>query len=171
MATVPQPRRRSRAWIWLLLALFAASVAVAVVMIQYNMSQLLTPEQLTAARALWREKGPHDYRLVYTKQFGDDPRKDRFVVEVRGGKVRSVIMNQTIYLDQDKLGYHSMDRIFSDITRTLEQDEREGRKVYTRAAFDPETGAIQEYIRRVMGGRERVQLQVLELEKLPAAGS
>jgi hypothetical protein len=164
-------RGKNRAWLWLFLLLFVASVVVAVTMIRFNLGLQLTAEDLAAARARWKEKGPRDYRMVYTKQLGDDPRKDRFVVEVRGGQVRSVIMNQTTYLDADKLGYHSMDRLFYDITLSMEQDEKERRKVYVRAAFNPVTGAIQEYIRRVTGKRERVQLQVLELEQMPPAGT
>jgi hypothetical protein len=159
--------KKNRAWIWIFLFLFIASVGVAAFLIRYNLSLLLKPEQLEAARALWREKGPRDYRLVYTKQLGDDPRKDRFVVEVRSGQVRSVIMNQTVFLEPEQMPYHSMDRLLADIARSLEQDEKSGRKVYTKALFDKHTGALIEYVRRVMGGRERVQLRVLEFERLP----
>jgi hypothetical protein len=141
-----------------------ASVGVAAFMIRYNLSLQLTPEKLQAARTLWKEKGPRSYRMVYTKQLGDDPRKDRFVVEVRNGQVQSVIMNQTVFLEPEQVPYHSMDRLLADIARSLEQDQKEGKKVYTKASFDPHTGALKDYIRRVMGSRERVQLQVLELE-------
>jgi len=165
MATADRPRK-SRAWVWIFLLLIAASAGVAAFMIRYNLSLQLTPEKIEAARALWKEHGPRDYRLVYTKQLGDDPRQDRFVVEVRSGQVRSVIMNQTVFLQPEQLPYHSMDRLLADIARSLEQDLKEGKKVYTRASFDPKTGALKEYIRRVMGTAQRVQLHILELEKL-----
>jgi hypothetical protein len=170
MATVPKIKKNN-AWVWIFLALLAISVGVAVFMIRYNLGLQLKREQLVAAREMWQEKGPRDYRMIYTTQRGDDPNKDRFVVDVRAGRVQSVIMNQTIFLEPSSLPYHSMDRLFSDIARFMDEDERAGNKVYLRATFDARTGALKEYVRRIMGGRQRVQIEVLELQPLPAAGS
>jgi hypothetical protein len=169
MANVPRAPK-NHAWLWIFLFLIVASIAVAAVMIWYNLRLQLKPEQLEAARALWKERGPRDYRMVYTTQLRDESHKDRFVVEVRAGRVQSVIMNQTLFLNTREMAYHSMERLYSEIAQSLEKDAKEGRKVYTRANFDGATGALQDYVRRVMGSRERVQIQVIELEQLPAAG-
>jgi hypothetical protein len=157
---------KNRAWLWLFAALFVASIVVAAVMIRYNLSLQLTPEQLEAARALWRAKGLRDYDMVYTKQLNEDPRTEKFAVKVRAGEVVEVLMNG-MPLEKENLPYHSMDRLFSYIRQDLDRDHKAGEpKTYLRAIFDDHTGALHSYVRRVMGTRQRSALTVIELTAL-----
>lgn len=160
---------RSRAWIWIFVLMGSASIAVAAIMIRYNLSLQLTPDKLQAARKLWQERGLRDYDMVYTKQINDDSRTERFVVKVRGGQVREVLMNG-MPLESESLPYHSMDRLFSDIARFLELDQKAGQpRTYARAVFDDDNGALRSYVRRVMGTRDRIALTVVELKARPAS--
>lgn len=161
------PSRRKSYW-WLVFFVFiaVASVSVAIFMIRFNLSLQLKPEQLEAAWTLWKEKGPRDYLMVYTKSLNEDPRSTQFIVRVRGGRVEEVRMDGKP-LEPDRLPYHSMDRLFADIERFMDLDRKAERRTYTVASFDPETGALRRYVRRVMGTRERVEILVEPLRDLP----
>src|SRR5690348_8636633 len=80
-------RGRGRRWIgfFVLLALLAGGAALGPWL--YNARQQLRPEQLEAARALWREHGPRDYDLEYTVKLDRDPIAERYLVLVRDRRV------------------------------------------------------------------------------------
>jgi hypothetical protein len=167
----------NNAWIYFFAFLVIASVGVTVFMIWFNNSIQLTRGDLDDAHKLWKEKGPKSYNMVYTEQFNDDDHKTIIFVKVRDGKVADVMMNgkplEPTKEDgevHDPRPYHSMNAKFRDVERFMSIDEKEGApRVYVVAKFDPETGAILRYIRRVMGTRQRVELnfkfEPLEKEK------
>lgn len=162
----PKPKKKNQAWIWYFAFLLIASVGVVWFMIWFNWSIQLTPVQLEEARKRWSDKGPNDYKLVYTKQLNDDPKKHRFVVTVRAGKVEEVLMNGQP-LEREQRAYHSMDRIFHDIERFMNLDAKPNQpQVYVTAIFDDQTGAVRRYVRRVMGSTQRVEMHIL-VEPLP----
>jgi hypothetical protein len=158
------------AWLWFFGFIVVASVGVAWFMIEFNRRLQLRPEQLAEAQALWKERGPSDYRMTYTKRIGDRDHMDTFVVTVRNRRAVEVLMNGEPLRNEetnepfppgdDRLQYHTMDRLMRDIERFLELDAKAGKKNYNVALFNDETGALQRYVRRVMGTRERVEEDV-----------
>ena len=162
------PPQKNHTWIYFFAFLVIASVGVTVFMIRFNLSIQLKPEDLAAARKLWEEKGPKSYDLFYTEQLNDDDRKTVFAVKVRAGKVAEVLMNGKPLepttedgVEHDPRPYHSMEAKYRDIERFLDIDQKkDAPRVYVIANFDPETGAVLRYIRRVMGTRERVELNL-----------
>jgi hypothetical protein len=169
--TPPPPKKNNYAWIGYFAFLIIASVGVAAFMIWFNLQQQLTREKLEAAEKLWNEKGPKSYRLVYTKQIQGE-KLVTFAVTVRDKQVTQVLMNgealkkNAEQTDDPKI-YHSMEAQFLAIRRFMDLDEKPGAaKVYVVANFDPQTGAVQRYIRRVMGSNERVELNFAALELL-----
>ena len=159
-------KKPNRAWVWYFAFVLIASVAVAASLIAFNLGLQLTPEKLEAEWAKWKQHGPRDYRMTYHKTLGEN-QPDVFVVTVRDGKVRDVLMNEKTRLEAEQLPYHIMYRMFRDIERFLELDAKQGKKNYVTAIFDPDTGAIRRFVRRVTGTKERIQLDV-KLEPLPA---
>jgi Family of unknown function (DUF6174) len=151
-------KKKSRAWMWYFALVFIASVGVAGTMIAFNLGLQLTPEKLEAEWRKWKANGPRDYRLTYTKRLNGSPQSDRFVVTVRDGKVREVLMNGA-RLEPEQIPYHSMDRLFHDIERFQELDAKESRKVHMIAIFDDETGAIRKFTRSVMSTRQSVEIE------------
>lgn len=162
------PPRKNRAWVWFFVFVVTASVGVAGFMIWFNLRQQLKPEQLEAAWERWKQHAPRDYVLSYRKELNQAESVDHFVVTVRGGKVEAVLMNDAVRLGPEQLAYHSMDRVFRDIERFLEMDAKAGRKTFTTAIFDAETGAVRRFIRRVPGTKERLQLDLKVEPSLPA---
>lgn len=172
--TPQRPPRNNYGWIGFFVFLILASVGVTVFMIQFNLRIQLKPEQLEAARALWKEKGPKSYNMIYKKRLGTLDRDDVFVVKVRKGIVEEVKMNDVPLKANKEEGqehdpriYHSMDSIFRDIERFMDIDQRPNApKVYVIANFEEKTGYVARYIRRVMGGTDRVELNVMVLEAI-----
>jgi hypothetical protein len=172
--TPPQspPPRNNWGWMGYFVFIIVASVGVAGFMIWFNLSVQLTPEQLEEAHKRWKEQKIRNYNMLYTKRLNDDKKTDKFEVEVRGGEVKKVHLNgkplQTESKEDDPLAYHSMDRLFRDIERFMDIDQKPGApKVYVTAIFDEKTGAIRRYIRRVMGSNQRIEMNVTleEVEK------
>jgi hypothetical protein len=167
----PARRRRSHSWIWYFVTLLVLSLIATGVIIAYNWGQQLTPERLEKARKLWEEKGPKDYEYRYTKRVGDDERGDHFHVVVRGGKVRSVTLNDTIQIPKNQFTYYGMLRMFDDIEDLLKRDSQPGKpQVFKMARFSAEDGHVLRYVRRVMGGRERVKITVEQFKRLDGKG-
>ncbi len=52
----------------------------------------LKPEQVEAAMQRWKEHGPHDYRLIVTKQVNENE-PDHFEITVRARRVIDVRLN------------------------------------------------------------------------------
>ena len=157
------PPQKNRRWIWYFAILVVLTVAATGTLIVYNLAQQLKPEQLAAARQLWKEKGPKNYALVFTKKIDEGDSPDKVSVKVKDGKVVEGFLNGLPI--PDKMHYYSMDKLFEDIDRFMSLDQEKGKpRVYVRAEFDPNTGAVLWYVRRVMGTQTRLEIKVEKLE-------
>ncbi len=151
--------KRNRGWLWYFLILAGLTVLAVVFLIWYNLSQQLRPEELAAARQRWQAKGLRDYRLTYTIKRGEGA-ADSVVVVVRGGKTVSAAVNGRPE-PAERLHFYGMDRLFDDIERFLDMDKAPGkRRTYARARFADADGHLEWYVRRVMEGRERLEITV-----------
>lgn len=154
----PPPRRRSRAWVWFFLLLVALTLGAVVIEVWYNFSQQLTPVQLSAARALWKQNGPADYDLDYT--LATIETSDHYVVQVRGGKVVAASRNGQP-LEERLWRYQSMPALFDFVEDFLERDQQPGQpRTFVTARFDPVDGHLLHYVRSVMSRRERQEITV-----------
>jgi uncharacterized membrane protein len=81
------PAKKNRRWIWFFVVVFVLALLATVVLVVFNLQQQLKPEQLSAARKLWSEKGPRDYTMTYTTRVNEETELDRYWVQVRGGRV------------------------------------------------------------------------------------
>jgi len=161
--------------VWFFVFIVVASVGVAGFMIWFNRSLQLKPEQLEAAMQRWEEHGPSNYLMTFTKRINrGEP--DTFVVKVRARKVVEVRMNgkplrnedteQPFPAGHDQLQYYSMDRLLRDIERFIQQDARDGKKIYNVATFDKDTGALETYTRSDSVSRQHVR-ETVKIEPLP----
>lgn len=163
-----KPPRNNWGWIAYFIFIVVASVGVAGFMIWFNLSIQLTPEQLEAARALWKENGIKNYDMIYVEKHSPEDRVMTFVVRVRKGEVKEVTMNgKALEKDKDRTDdpkiYHSMDALMRFIENNQFIDSKPGApKVYVTGVFDEKTGALRKYIRRVMGSAQRVEILVTE---------
>jgi hypothetical protein len=154
----PPARPKNRAWVWYFVILIVLTIAATTTLFVFNIKQQLTPEQLAAATALWKAKGPASYDMEYTKQLGTE--EEKYFVEVRKGEVVSVKMNDQP-IEERLYRYHSMLALFSFIEQFQKIDREPGRpRAFVRADFDATDGHIQRYVRSVSGTRERVQIVV-----------
>ena len=150
----------NRRWLWYFLVLGVLAVGAAGGLIVYNLRQQLTPDDLAAARARWKEKGPKDYRLVYVKRGSIT---GRFEVEVRGGRtVRALADGQP--LETRLLPYYGMPALFEDLQAFLDRkNEPGGRRRFLRAFFDETDGHILQFVL----SDPSLEVAVLELSPLP----
>jgi hypothetical protein len=172
---LPSPvpiKKDNYGWLVFFIFLVVASALAAGIMIGFNRMIQLTPEMLETAMQRWKQKGPRNYRMVYTKQLNEEQRVTKFVVTVRAGKVEEVLMNgKPLEPDpethHDPRIYHSMNQLFNDIDRFMNIDARPNQpKVFVTADFDEQTGALRRYVRRVMGTTQRIELRVIEVKEL-----
>jgi len=158
---------KNRSWLWYFFVLAGLAVVAMGSLVAYNLSQQLTKDQLAAARALWKEKGPKSYQLTYKIKIGVEFRQpDYYVVRVRNGDVVSSTRNERPE-EKRLFAERGMDAIFDWIAefQELAAKPKEPR-TFMRALFDPETGAVRWYVRSVAGGSERLEITVEPLEPL-----
>jgi hypothetical protein len=149
---------QSRGWVWFFVVLAILSAVAIGVQVWFNLRQQLTRDQLEAARALWKEKGPADYDLQYTKKGSVS---GTFEVRVRGGRVVSATMDGQP-LERRLYAFSDMPGLFDDLERFLEMDSAPGSpRTFTKATFDMAgDGHLIHYIRSVMSTRQRVEINV-----------
>jgi Family of unknown function (DUF6174) len=157
---------KNHGWIWYFVGVFVLAVVATGVTVWFNRIAQLTPETLEKAEALWKTKGPKDYLLAYTistvSKAGAGER--HCVVKVKDGKAYEAKDNG-IKQEPDRMHYYGMPRMFQDIQTFLDEDAEPGKpKTYTRAVFDPDTGALLRYIRSVMLTGQRVEINVAPLK-------
>jgi hypothetical protein len=165
-ATSDRPRRAAnRNWLWFFIVVIVLAVAGIAINWSYNLRQQLTMEQLDAALALWKEKGPQHYDLTIEKIISSaamegEPRRETVEVKVRRGKPlagtvdgRPIEQADRILPDYDMAGW------FDFIREFLERDlAPNAPRTFRRAVFDLQTGALKHFVRRVSGTRERQEL-------------
>jgi hypothetical protein len=158
--------QRNRGWLWFFALLVVLTLTAIIVEVRFNAGQQLTPEKLAQARQLWRENGPRDYDLTYTKK-GDV--NGEFFAQVRGGKVVYATMDGQP-LEERLFPTVSMNALFHDIEQFLELDTEAGVRAFTTATFDPRDGHLQRFVRSVMSKRQRIEITVKlrPAEALPA---
>lgn len=162
----PAKRRRNLAWVGYFVVLGVLCAAAVATIWIYNLRQQLTPQELDAAEALWKENGPKDYELRYVKVLGANESSDRVFVRVRAGVVEYFTLNDDPKVDQEKGQFYTVDAMFRDLRAFLDEDAKAGRMSFLRALFDPKDGHPLWFVRRVPGTRERVEVQVKELKRL-----
>lgn len=158
-------RKKNRSYLVYFALLIVLTVAAISTLTWYNLRQQLKPEQLAAARALWKQKAPPSYILTYNVRFDENEHKDQYFVRVRNGKVVEVTFNGQA-LPEAKFSYYGMNRLFDYIEKFQECDQEKGKpRVFCVAHFDGYNGALYHYVRRVMGTRQRQEIKVDVLQK------
>jgi hypothetical protein len=165
--TTPQ---RSRGWVWFFAVLAVLAAAAIGINWAYNARQQLTPQQLQAAWDLWKRNGPADYDLVVEKTINsaaaDGEIRDRIEVQVRDRKVVAATLNgapleRRLWDEYDVPGW------FGFVEDFLKIDTKPGApRTFRAAEFDPHTGQLLRFRRRVSGTRERQEI-VLRLTPVP----
>jgi hypothetical protein len=167
MATETTPKNRR--WLWYFVAVGLVSAGLVTWLALYIRDQLdpakqLNLDQLRAARQLWEQKNLKDYQMLYKVRRGGDSQDDTFFVEVRGGVVVSVLLNSKP-LEPWQWQYRSMDALFNDIELLLKKDAQpDSPKTFCRGYFDTDDGHLMLFVRRVVGGQERVEIRVETLK-------
>jgi hypothetical protein len=157
----PAPPPNKYAWILYFAFLIVASVGVTIFMIMFNLWIQLTPEQVEAAKKVWKEKGPAEYKLIYTTRIDDSDKTTMYAVTVKAGKVTDVKKNGKDFEEQAAWPEHSMEALLGMMAANLAEDAKPDKpRVYTIGRFDDKTGALLYYVRRVMGSRERIEIEV-----------
>jgi hypothetical protein len=165
---------QSRRWIWYFVVLAVLSMVSVGMLIAFNLGQQLRPEQVEAARALWEENKPRDYRLQWSKKGNSTA---TYVVWVRNGRVQAVIEKQDEKAD-DQQGRRLEPRLYADydmpalfgfLETFLEMDRKPGSpRAFNKGTFDPEDGHLLHYVRSVMGKGERIEITNVKLQPEPA---
>jgi hypothetical protein len=159
------PLTRRRGWAWYFVALALLTLTAVGVQVWYNVRQQLTPEQLAAAEARWRDRGPRDYDFEYSTHKVESI--ETFRVEVRDGKAVAVVMNNDQRLEPWQYRYHTMEALFGFIEDFLKKDAEPGSpRTFATAVFDPEDGHLIHYVRSVMSRRERQEIRVQRFERV-----
>jgi hypothetical protein len=160
--------RKSRKWIWYFAVLGVLTVIATSTLAVYNIKQQLKPEQLAAAIDLWDAQGPKNYVLEYTarKTVESVDMSDAYIVKVKDGVAYEVLDNGQP-LEPRQLAYYGMHRLLQDVERFMEMDMKPGApSTYRRGDFDGKTGALVRYVRRVMGTRQRLEINVHSLRPM-----
>src|SRR5947209_5877351 len=119
------PAKKNHRWIWYFAVIFVMALVATVALIVFNLQQQLRPEQLAAARRMWKEKGPSAYTLSYTTRRNDEPDPDHYAVKVRGGKVVEAAFNGQPESPQ-LFHYRGMEGLFDIIERFMRIDSEAG---------------------------------------------
>ena len=155
--------QRNRGWVWFFVALAVLTAAAVAINWSYNARQQLTPQQLQAAEDLWAKNGPADYDLVVEKAFSSAAsdgaeERDRIEVSVRNRKVVAGSLNggpleRRHWDESDVPGW------FGFVEEFLKNDTQPGApRTFRAAEFDPDTGQLLRFRRRVSGTRERQEI-------------
>jgi len=169
MSTEQVPAK-NRNWIWYFLGIALVAVVLLTWLALFIQQQIapdrqLKPEELRSARKRWEASKIKDYQMVYTVIPAAGAKKDQFFVDVRGGKVREVVMNGKERLPEEQLEFHSMEGLFNDIDLFLYRDGRpDSPPTFCRGYFDSSDGHLLQFVRRVVGGTERVEIKVEEFK-------
>jgi uncharacterized iron-regulated membrane protein len=158
-------QRPNHGWIWFFAVIIVLAVAAAAITWTYNVQQQLTPEQLAAAQELWAKKGPADYDLRIEKKVSSaasDGEATPEIIEakIRRGKVLAATLDGRP-LEARLLPDYDMPSWFGFVEEFLRQDTApNARRTFRTAFFDPQTGALLNFRRRVSGTHERQEVTI-----------
>lgn len=157
---------RNRGWLWCFVVIALLSAAGVTWLIVFNRGQQLRHEMLDAARSRWQQRGPRDYRLVYTMKKDSDA-ADHYVIRVRDGLPERGTLNGKPLPGEalDKLHVNALFDLIEAHLRDREQPGQE--RTFLRAQFDPDDGHLLWYLRAPPGG-PRLEITVESLEPLSA---
>jgi hypothetical protein len=174
----PVPPRSHSLWKWYFAVVIALTLLATAALWWFNQSIQLTRAQFNAERRRWEEKRPPAYRFSYFRVDDDSSTGVLYKVEVAGARVtRAEAFDVEVRERRDieakgegrtlspaKAQLHSMDELFRLLDGLLEEDARQERRVYVRARFHPDHGALLEFVHRVMHGQQRVQVSVVSFK-------
>jgi hypothetical protein len=153
--------KRPKAYVWYFLALLGMGAGAIVTPILFNLSQLLTPEQVAEARSLWEAKGPASYDLRWLDRTDRDELGDTYEVKVRNGEVTELRVNDRLKplsaLTPEQREGLTVPGFFDRMLSHLKEEEKGRRRNFTTAYFNPKLGFPARYVRRVRGTKERLE--------------
>lgn len=167
----------SSLWKWFFLIVILLAVGATASLWWFNLRIQLKPEEFDRQHETWLVKRPESYFFEYLRVEDDASTGKLYRVTVTGGKVTEAYefdvqvrerrdMNPPgtgKLLSPGDATRHSMDALFDSAARILAEDAALERRVYVRATFHPENGAILDFVHRIMGTRQRLQLSVTKL--------
>jgi hypothetical protein len=153
-------------WMWYFAIVLVLSIVATVITVRYNFAMQLKPEMLEKAQALWIEKGPRDYLLAYKistiSKAGAG--ETHYLVKVKDGKAYEALVDG-IAQAPERMVWYGMPKLYYYIEKFLQEDAEPGKPgTYSRAVFDPKTGALERYVRSVMSTGDRVEINVAPLK-------
>jgi hypothetical protein len=157
--------RPNHGWIWFFVVMIVLAVTAAAITWTANVQQQLTQEQLDAAMKLWAEKGPADYDLRIEKKVSSatsDGEATPEIIEakIRRGKVLAATLDGRP-MESRLLPDYDMPSWFGFIDEFLRRDTAPNApKTFRAAFFDPQTGALLNFRRRVSGTHERQEVTI-----------
>lgn len=160
-------------WVWYFVVLGVLTAGGVAANVWFNLRQQLSPEQLDAARRLWNERGPRDYRLSYTIKREVNPDlagtvPQNYTVQVRDAKPVSVSGTDGRALKPGDYDFDSMDSLFAAIEKQMRADaDPDKPRAFVKATFNGRDGHVVHYVHSVMRARERLEVTV---ELVPEAG-
>lgn len=170
---------RSRSlWKWYFIVIIALTLLATGSLWWFNWSIQLTPEDLAAHRGAWEQKQPRRYRFSYLRVADDADTGRLYRVEVVDRKVlraeefEVAVRDRTEVesfgtgriLDGAEAARHSIEGLFDVAKALMDEDAKLGRRVYVRARFHSDHGALLDFVHRVMRSRQRLQLSILSFK-------
>jgi hypothetical protein len=169
MSAVGETPRRRHPWIWYFAILAVLTVTAASIQFWYAKGRVLTLEKVLAAEEKWKAHGPASYDLKYTTRKGDVT--DEYRVEVRKGKVISLICNGKPIEEERLYRYSTMPALLSFIEDFMRQDDEDAkagkRRPFAFGDFHPVTG----YVRRFAHGQNAANGIEIRGELIPVSDS
>lgn len=161
--------RPNRGWLWYMLIIGVIGVVFVGGLFAttwwpefFHLPSQLKPEELARNEEKWRQHGPRDYDLVYTK---DGSANGTFEVEVRRGRVVRALADGRP-LEPRLYAYSSMQGLFDDVDGFLRRTQEPGTRRYLRAWFDPEDGHLSKYVYHDPATYQTVVVEVKKLQSV-----
>lgn len=176
--SAPETRRpaKNRSWLWFFAVVIVLAVAAAGINWAYNVKQQLSPSEFAAAKKLWETNGPRDYDLRIEKSTSSANSDGRARIEIieskiRGGKVLFASLDGRA-MEARLLPNYDMPAWFGFIEEFLTNDSKPNApRTFRAAVFDPTTGAILNFRRRVSGTHERQEITIRVTPPAPLKAS
>lgn len=137
----------------------------------------VTPRTLARARQLWERAGVDDYNLEWTSS---GAREGHYLVYVRGGRVAAIRSVQPdgrqVEARPGDPSYYGVEGLFRILREEADQlledrpfNQPKGTRILLKFTPDPELGYPRRYRRDVVGSRQGLAIDVIELDRDPPA--